>query len=401
MSKPFPSSFPLSDRVQRIAPSLTLAITAKANELKRRGVKVIAFAAGEPDFPTPEPVCEEAIAALRRGKTKYTPEDGIVELKDAIISRFAEELGITYSHDEVAVTVGGKQAIYNLLMAAVNPGDGVLILSPYWVSYPEMVRLCDGEPQIVPTDFSQGFRLNLEALEKAVTPRTRGIILNSPSNPTGHVLDRSELEGILSFVTKHGLWVISDEIYNRLTYGGVKGLSLLNLAPELKERVAVVNGVSKTFSMTGWRIGYMAGPRTWIRAAAKVQGQSTSNPTSIAQYAALRALTLDYQVVEAMRQKFEERRNLMCASLRDVPGLHFAQPEGAFYLFPCVSERIAARKLRDDVELAERLLTDVQVAVVPGSGFGAPGYIRLSYATSEEEIMEGCQRIARWFSQES
>lgn len=392
-------SLPLSERVQRVQPSLTLAVTARAKELKARGIQVIGFGAGEPDFPTPEPIAAAGIAAIKEGKTKYTPEDGIPELKDAVAQQFEKELGIRYSREEIAITVGAKQAIFNLLMALVNPGDGVLVVSPYWVSYPEMVRLCEGEPELVDTLSSPGFRLTPEHLERAFTPRTRGIILNSPSNPTGHVMDEGELRAVAAFVKEKGLWVISDEIYNRLTYEGIKALSILEVAPELKDRVAVVNGVSKTYSMTGWRIGYMAGPRELIRAAAKVQGQSTSNPTSIAQYAALKALNLGEEVIEGMRQRFEARRNLMMERLAKAPGVEIVKPQGAFYLFPCVQEAMKRAGIENDLLLAERLLQDVHVAVVPGSGFGAPGYIRLSYATSEAEIEEGCRRIARWFEE--
>jgi aspartate aminotransferase len=399
-----PDRFPisLSERVGRVAPSLTLAVTARAKELQRQGIRVIAFGAGEPDFPTPEPICEAGIEAIRSGKTRYTPEDGIPELKDAVAEIFYRDFGIRYSREEIAITVGAKQAIFNLLMAVLNPGDGVLIPSPYWVSYPEMVRLLDGEPQIVPTDPETGFRLRREDIEKAINSRTRGIILNSPSNPTGHVMDEEELKAILDLVRERNLWVISDEIYNRLTYDGVKALSPLNLAPDLRDRIAVVNGVSKTYAMTGWRIGYMAGPREWIRASAKVQGQSTSNPTSISQYAALKALALDPAVVERMRATFERRRNLMAQELKKIPGVELpVLPQGAFYLFPRVEKAIERIGLKDDLEFSERLLIEGHVAVVPGVGFGAPGYIRLSYATSEEEIFEGCKRIARFIADSS
>jgi len=272
LSSSFP--FPLSERVEKIKPSLTLAITARAKALKEQGVPVLSFSAGEPDFSTPELICQAGIEAILSGKTKYTPEDGIPELKRAVIRKYEKDLGIPYSMEEVIVSVGAKQAIFNLLMAVLNPGDEVLIFSPYWVSYPEMVLMCGGEPKIVPTYIEEGFQIPKERVLKAITSRTRGILLNSPSNPTGRILSREELLFLAKIIREHRLWAISDEIYDRLVYADSEVPSLLKLDPSLKDQVAVVNGVSKTYAMTGWRIGYAVGPREWIRAASKVQSQS-------------------------------------------------------------------------------------------------------------------------------
>lgn len=381
----------LSRRVEAVAPSLTLAITAKAAALKAAGEDVVGFGAGEPDFDTPEPIKEAAIAAIRAGRTKYTAVDGIAELKTAIAGRIQADHGLSYKASEIAVTVGAKQAIYNLLLAAVNPGDGVLIPAPYWVSYPDMVRLADGEPQIVETRAEDGFVLRPEALDAAIRSNSKILILNAPSNPTGAAMTREDLAAIAEVAVRRNLLVISDEIYDKLVYDGFVQHSIAAL-PGMRERTAIVNGVSKTYAMTGWRIGWIAGPEAWVRASVKLQGQSTSNPTSIAQYAAVAALGLGADVLAEMVRVFEERRNRIVGLLNAIPGVQCGTPQGAFYVFPDIREAIAGR-WADDNAFADALIQQAKVAVVPGDGFGAPGFMRLSYATSMADIEKGLARI--------
>ncbi len=385
----------LSKRIQQVAPSITLAITAKAKQLKAAGEDVIGFGAGEPDFDTPESVKQAAIEALNQGRTKYTPVDGIPELKDAIRDRIAADHQLSYDYPEIAVTVGAKQAIYNLIQALINPGDGVLIPAPYWVSYPDQVRLADGEPQIVETRFEDGFRLSAQALDDAVKPNSRLLILNSPCNPTGAALGRDALVEIADVVRKHNLLVISDEIYEKLVYDGFRQDSIVAVDPTLKDQTAIVNGMSKAYAMTGWRLGYICGPQEWVRAAVKLQGQSTSNPTSFAQYAGVKALQLDDSEIEAMRDQFETRRNEIVDALNDISGVSCPKPDGAFYVFPSIANAIEGR-FENTVDFAAELLNSEKVAVVPGEGFGAPGHIRLSYASGLDEIRSGIQRIKRF-----
>ncbi len=381
----------ISRRVEAVAPSLTLAITAKAAALKAAGEDVVGFGAGEPDFDTPEPIKEAAIRAIREGRTKYTAVDGINELKTAIAERIRGEHGIEVKGPGIAVTVGAKQAIYNLLLAAVNPGDGVLIPAPYWVSYPDMVRLADGEPQIVETRAEDGFVLRPDALEAAIRPNSKILILNAPSNPTGAAMSRDELAAVAEVVKRHNLYVISDEIYDKLVYDGFRQHSIAGL-PGMAARTAIVNGVSKTYAMTGWRIGWIAGPEAWVRAAVKLQGQSTSNPNSIAQYATLAALALGDDVLVGMVAEFQRRRNRIVELLNAIPGINCRTPQGAFYVFPDIREAISGRWADDDA-FADALIQEAKVAVVPGSGFGAPGFMRLSYATSMADIEKGVARI--------
>jgi aspartate aminotransferase len=381
----------ISRRVQAVAPSLTLAITAKAAALKAAGEDVVGFGAGEPDFDTPQPIKDAAIRAIQDGRTKYTAVDGIAELKTAIAERIRVEHGISIKAPGIAVTVGAKQAIYNLLLAAVNPGDGVLIPAPYWVSYPDMVRLADGEPQIVETHAEDNFVLRPEALEAAIQPNSKILILNAPSNPTGAAMTQDELAAVAEVALRHNLYVISDEIYDKLVYDGFQQHSIAGL-PGMAERTAIVNGVSKTYAMTGWRIGWIAGPEAWVRASVKLQGQSTSNPSSISQYATLAALALGADVIQGMVDEFQRRRNRIVELLNAIPGVDCLTPQGAFYVFPDIREAIAGR-WADDNAFADALIQEAKVAVVPGSGFGADGFMRLSYATSMEDIEKGVARI--------
>lgn len=386
----------LSDRIQRIEPSITLAITAKAGQLRAAGENVLSFGAGEPDFDTPEPIKQAAIRAITEGKTKYTPVDGIPQLKAAIAARLKADHGLEYTADQIVATVGAKQAIFNLLLAAVNPGDGVLIPSPYWVSYPEMVRFCGGEPQFVPTHAEDGFRLRATALAAAIDSRSKILILNSPNNPTGAALEREELEAIAEVVLKHNLWVISDEIYEKLIYDGFRQVSFAAIGPEVAARTVIVNGVSKAYAMTGWRLGYMAGVKTWVQAAAKLQGQSTSNPTSITQWAAVTAFGLDDSVLAPMVSAFRERRDRLVDGLNAIDGIECNRPQGAFYVFPRVEGAMQRLGFATSMDFATGLLEQAKVALVPGEGFGAPGFVRLSYACSMEDIENGIARIAEF-----
>jgi len=383
----------LSQRVQALAPSMTMAITAEAKAKKAAGEDVISFSAGEPDFDTPDAIKQAAIEAIQTGRTKYSPVDGLPELKEAIAARMYQDHGMSYEAPEIAVTVGAKQALFNLLLAAVNPGERVLIPAPYWVSYPEMVRVAGGEPVIVETDAEDGFIPRASQIA-ARAADAKCLILNSPSNPTGAVIPPSELLKIAEVVREHNLLVITDDIYEKLIYGDeIK--NLVALAPELRESTAVVNGVSKAYAMTGWRIGYVCGLNPWVRAAAKLQGQSTSGAATPAQVAAAAALKVPDEVVETMRQRFERRRDLLLDCLARIEGVHCVAPAGTFYAFVDISAHLGGR-WSDDLAFAQALLQDAGIAVVPGAAFGAPGFIRLSFATSETQIETGLQRLANF-----
>ncbi|MCM8811894.1 MAG: pyridoxal phosphate-dependent aminotransferase [Candidatus Omnitrophica bacterium] len=380
----------LTERIQAVQPSSTLRITALARELKAQGKKVIPLAAGEPDFDTPEPVKAAAVRAIQEGFTKYTPTTGTPELKAAISRTLAGDRGLTYRPEQIAVTCGAKQAIYNLLQVLVQEGDEVLILSPYWVSYPEMVRLAGATPVEIRTSPHSGFLPDPEVLSKACTSRTKCLILNSPSNPTGAVLDEKLLKEIAKVAAARGLWVISDEIYSQLVYG-VKHYSIAAVSPDLYERTAVVDGVSKAYSMTGWRIGYLAGPTDVVQAAARLQDHSTSCPSSISQRAALAALTGDQAPVKGMVEEFRKRRDFIVQRLSAMKGISFVRPEGAFYCFIDIS----SGGLPSDV-FVERFLKEFQVAVIPGAGFGWDTFIRISFAASMEELSEGLNRLEQF-----
>ncbi len=392
----------LAKRLDAVKPSPTLAITAKAREMKAKGIDVVGFGAGEPDFDTPAIIKEAAKKAIDQGFTKYTPTNGIPELREAITVRIKEEHKITYKPTEVLVSCGGKHALYNLFQALLNDGDEVVIFTPYWVSYADMVRVAGGVPVLVETTMETGFDPAPEQIRKAIGPRTRAVVVNSPSNPTGAMLSRRTLETVISAVKGKEILIVTDDIYDKLVYKG-KFENVLDLDPTLQPQVALVNGASKTFSMTGWRIGWTAGPQALISAMQKLQDNSTSNPTSIAQKAALAALTqpgVDDEV-EKMRQTFDHRRKHIIHRLNAIPGVKCFDPGGAFYAFPYVGELLkrkapgASGPLGTDDKLIDVLLEKYLVAAVPGSAFGAPGYMRLSFATSMEQIDKGVDRIAQ------
>jgi aspartate aminotransferase len=383
----------LSARVQRIKPSPTLAVTALAAQLKAQGRDIIGLGAGEPDFDTPEHIKEAAIAALHAGKTKYTAVDGIPSLKLAIIDKFVRDNGHTFEPDQILVSCGGKHSIFNLLEALLDDGDEVIIPAPYWVSYPDMTLLADGRPVIVPTDQSQGFKMLPEQLEAAITDRTRLLMLNSPSNPTGVAYTREELRALGEVLLRHPhVLVATDDMYEHILFRGQRFCNILMACPELYDRTIVLNGVSKAYSMTGWRIGYAGGPKKLIGAMKKIQSQSTSNPTSIAQAAAEAALKGDQSCVASMCSAFEQRHDYLVKALNEIPGVECITGDGTFYCLPSVRGAMEALGLDSDTAFAERLL-EHGVALVPGSAFGADGHVRISFATSMDNLKQAVARI--------
>ena len=389
----------LSQRVQRIKPSPTLAIDTKAKKMIADGIDVVSFGAGEPDFDTPDPIKEAAIKALRAGKTKYTPVGGIPELKDAIIAKLRRDNGLTYTRDEILVSVGGKHALYNIAQALFESGDEVIIPSPYWVSYPDQVLLNDAAPVVIPTREEDGFCVRPEALEKAITKKTRAFILNSPSNPTGGVYSRERIERIAEILVKHGIVCISDEIYEKIVYDGFQFVGLASLNEKIKNLTITVNGASKVYSMTGWRMGYAAGPTEIIQAMTKIQGQVTTNINSMTQWACVEALNGSQEFLKIWIAEFKKRRDFIVKKFNLIPGVTCFNPGGAFYVFPNISayfgKKYDGKTIKGSDDLADYLVDKALVAVVPGSGFGAEGYIRLSYATSMENIEKGMERIER------
>ena len=386
----------LSARARGIQPSVTITIDARAKELKAAGEHVINLSAGEPDFPTPEFVKRAGIAAIEANFTRYTPAAGIRELRRAIADKHRRDNGVEYAEDEIVVSSGGKHALFNAFMAICDPGDQVIIPAPYWVSYPEMVRLAGGEPVIVPTEPDTGFKLTPEALRRALGPRSRAVIINSPNNPTGAVYTREELDALAAVAAEAGLWIVTDELYEHLIYEG-EHVSIAALRPDYRERTILINGVSKAYAMTGWRIGWSAAPRALSRAIAAIQSQATSAVNSIAQKAALAALTGPRDDIAAMRAEYRERRDLLLAGLERLPGVRAQRPAGAFYVFCSVEgvlgRTLGGRTVADDVALAEVLLEEARIAVVPGTAFGTPGYLRLSYATSRQDLMAALRRL--------
>ncbi|MBI3333168.1 MAG: pyridoxal phosphate-dependent aminotransferase [Candidatus Omnitrophica bacterium] len=381
----------LTQRIQAVQPSSTLRITALAKQLKAQGKQVVNLAAGEPDFDTPEPIKQAAIRAIQEGFTKYTPTTGLPELKSAIAARLAKDRGVTFKPEQVAVTCGAKQALFNILQVLVQSGDEVLVPSPYWVSYPEMIRLAGAVPVEVRTEPGQGFQLDLERLKRAVTPRTRCMILNSPSNPTGAILREGCLREAARFLLERGLWVISDEIYSRLVYDAGGSPSVAKVEPALSERTVIVDGVSKAYAMTGWRIGYMAGPPEVVEAAGRLQDHSTSNPASISQRAAVAALTMDQAPVDRMVEEFRRRRDFLVERLAKIPRISFFKPEGAFYCFIDISATGLG-----STAFVERLLEEAWVALIPGAGFGWDTHVRASFAAGIEELREGLDRLEKF-----
>ena len=392
----------LTDRINRIQVSPTAAVIAEADKLKSRGVDVADFGPGEPDFPTPDHIKKAAIAAIEGNKTKYTATPGIMPLREAICAWHKRELGSNYEPKECVVNVGGKHAIFNAVSVLIQQGDEVLIPAPYWVSFPDIVKYAGGTPVYVPSTPEDGFAVKAAAIEKAITPKTRLLILNSPSNPAGGVVPPEEFERILAICKKHNVWLMGDECYSHFVYAPHKPYSIAS-ARDSKANVIIVGSVSKTFAMTGWRIGYTLAPEELVAASNKLQSQSTSNPTSIAQYAALAAMTGPMDAVPPMLAEYEKRRKRIVEGLRKIPGVTCEWPGGAFYAFPNISSFLTSTSsspalAKSCTELSRQLLDKAQVAVVPGEAFGAPGYLRLSYATSIERIDEGLRRLEKFFT---
>jgi aspartate aminotransferase len=393
------SPFRISKRLEPIKPSITLAVTARAAKLRADGVDVIGFGAGEPDFDTPTHIKDAAKKALDAGDTKYTVVGGTIALRKAIVKEMKTSHGLDFAPENVIVSVGAKHSLYNLFMVMLDPGDEVIIPAPYWVSYPDMVLLAGGKPVIIETSAKDGFRVSPEKLRAAITPRTRAFVLNSPSNPTGAGYDKAALDALRPIFEQNNIVVVSDDIYRRLVYRGFQYTQIATLSKKMAELTVVVDGFSKAYSMTGWRLGYTCGPKSLIDAMNTLQGQSTSNVTSICQAAAIAALEGPQEPVEEMRVQFDERRKVIVEALRAIPGVSCYDPEGAFYAFPDVSAYVGktapgGKVIGTDVALCDYLLDTGRVAVVPGSGFGAPGYVRLSYATSMKNIKEGVARMA-------
>ncbi|TDI89297.1 MAG: pyridoxal phosphate-dependent aminotransferase [Candidatus Dadabacteria bacterium] len=387
----------LSVRAQRLQPSATLTITAKAKALKSQGVDVIGFGAGEPDFDSPDHVKEGGIRAINEGMTKYTGVGGIDELKDAIIHRLKEDHNLEYEKSEIIVSVGAKHTLYNVTQVLFESGDEVIIPAPYWVSYPEQIKLAEATPVILDTKESEGFKINPQDLKNHINSNTRALILNYPSNPTGATYNEQELRAIVDVAMDAGLIIISDEIYEKIIYNGFKHVPVASLGEDIKKSTILVNGVSKTYSMTGWRIGYAAGDKGVISAMSKLQGQSTSNPTSISQWAAVAAFTGPHQIIEDRTKEFEQRKNYIVQKLNDIPEISCFSPQGAFYVFPNISgyfgKAFNGKVIKDSLDFTEFILEEAKVAVVPGVAFGSDDHVRISYATSMDDIIKGMERI--------
>ncbi len=383
-----------SSRLSRIKPSATIAVSMRAAELKAAGEDVIGLGMGEPDFDTPEHIREAAIEAIRQGQTRYTAVDGTPALKQAIIDKFKRENGLSFNAKQIIVSSGAKQSIYNLMVALLNPGDEVIVPAPYWVSYPDMALLADGRPVIVSCGPESQFKLTAEQLEAAITDKTRLLMLNSPSNPTGMAYTSDELKALGEVLARHPqVYICSDDIYEHIYWGDEPYQCLLNVCPELQERTITVNGVSKAYAMTGWRIGYAAAPEALVAGMRKVQGQSTSNPCSVSQAAATAALNGDQSCIAEMNQAFRQRHDFIVQALNEIPGFSCQPGQGAFYAFPDVREAMRKAGFDNDVDFAEHLLNQAKVATVPGSAFGAEGFLRLSYATSIDVLQEALNRI--------
>jgi len=390
----------VSQRIGAISESATLAVDAKAKALKAAGRDVIGFGAGEPDFPTPDAIVEAAIAACRDPRMHhYTPAGGLPELKEAIAAKTARDSSYDVSAGQVLVTNGGKQAVYQAFATLLDPGDEVLLPAPYWTTYPECIKLAGGVPVEVPTDESTGYLASVEQLEAARTDRTKVLLFCSPSNPTGAVYPREQVEAIGRWAVEHGLWVLTDEIYEHLVYDGTVAASMPAVVPELAERCVVVNGVAKTYAMTGWRVGWLIGPADIVKAATNLQSHATSNVSNVAQAAALAAVRGDLSAAAEMRTAFDRRRRTMVRMLAEIPGVTCPEPLGAFYCFPSVKDVLGTTLRgvtpRTSAELAELVLDEAEVAVVPGEAFGAPGYFRLSYALGDDDLVEGVTRLAK------
>jgi aspartate aminotransferase len=392
----------LAERTLLIKPSVTLAIAAKAGKLRSQGIDVINFSAGEPDFDTPDRIKAAAIEALKRGMTKYTDVRGIEPLRQAIAQKYLSDYGLRYQISEILVSCGAKHSLYNLFQAVVNPGDEVLVPAPYWVSYADMALLAGGVPKIIQTSEASGFRITAQQLAKALSSHTRVFVLNSPSNPTGACYEETELMAIAQVLERHNCLIVTDDIYDKIVYDGFTIRNLATLAPSLRDRIVIVNGVSKSYAMTGWRIGYALGPTDIIDAASKIQSQSTSNPTSIAQAAALEAIQGPQEDVAIMLGEFAKRRTVVVERLNAISGVQCLKPQGAFYVFPNIAafigKNVNGKSLTSPCDIADYLLEEAKVAAVPGEDFGSNEHIRLSYATSLENIEEGCRRMRDAFA---
>jgi aspartate/methionine/tyrosine aminotransferase len=385
----------LSRRIAAIAPSATVSLDAKAKALKAAGQDVVNFTAGEPDFPTPQAIVEAAIKACSDPAShKYTPTPGLPELRAAVATKTARDSGYVVEAANVLITNGGKQAVYNAFAALCDPGDEVLVPAPYWVTYPEAIALAGGTPVELPTDESTGFKVTVEQLEAARTDRTKVLLFVSPSNPTGAVYTRDEIADVGRWAVEHGIWVVTDEIYEHLTYGDAEFHSIVTVVPELADTCLIINGVAKTYAMTGWRVGWLVGPTDVITATGNLQTHCTSNVANVSQRAALAAVTGDLSAVAMMREAFDRRRKTMVELLNGIPGVSCVEPEGAFYCFPSFKDALGERAATT-LELATLVLEEAKVAMVPGEAFGAPGYARLSYALGDDDLVEGITRIAK------
>ena len=391
----------LANRVSTLTPSSTLAITAKAKALREEGHDVIGLGAGEPDFNTPQYIIDAAIKSMQEGHTKYTPSGGLPKLKEAIIGKFKSDQGITYKQSEIIVCSGAKHALYTLFQAILDEGDEVIIPTPYWVSYPEQVKLAGGEPVYIEGKESNDFKVTKEQLEQAITANTKAFIINSPSNPTGSMYSKEELESLANICIEKNVLIVSDEIYEKLVYGGAEHFSVAQLSEQIKDQTIIINGVSKSHSMTGWRIGYAAGNEEIIKAMTNLASHSTSNPTANAQYGTIAAYTEDDGSVETMRQSFESRLDTVYEKLISIPGMSCVKPKGAFYLFPNALEAAKLSGYNNVDDWVTALLEEEKVALVPGSGFGAPENVRLSYATSLDALEEALSRIERFIRNKS
>ncbi|WP_426958895.1 pyridoxal phosphate-dependent aminotransferase [Muricoccus radiodurans] len=392
----------IAERLNKISPSQTIAISTKAREMQAAGRDVISLSAGEPDFETPRNVKDAAIRAVEAGETRYTDVAGTKAMRQAAAAKFKRDHGIDYKPEEIIVSTGGKQVIFNAMVATLNKGDEVIIPAPCWVSYPDIVALADGTPVTIPAGPNQGFKITAEQLEAAITPKTKWVMLNNPCNPTGAAYSAEELKALTDVLVRHpNVWIFTDDIYEKLVYGGFKFATVVEVEPRLKDRTVTMNGVSKAYAMTGWRLGYAGAPQALTKAMDKLQSQSTSNTSSITQAAAVEALNGPQDTVESMRQAFERRRDLVVAALNKAPGIHCNTPEGAFYVFPsvqgCLGKTTAGgKKLETDEDFVLALLEEGGVATVHGSAFLFPGYMRISYAASDAQLTEACARIQKF-----
>ncbi|MHA6259663.1 pyridoxal phosphate-dependent aminotransferase [Sporosarcina sp. CAU 1771] len=383
----------LASRVSTLTPSTTLAITAKAKEMKESGIDIIGLGAGEPDYNTPTNILDAAYKSMLEGKTKYTPSGGLPALKDAVIDKLKKDQNLTYGRNEIMIGIGAKHVLFTLFQVILDPNDEVIIPTPYWVSYPEQVKLAGGVPVHIDASSEASFKVTAEQIKNAITSKTKAVIINSPGNPTGMIYSTEELLAIAEVCKEHDIWIVSDEIYEKLIYGGEKHVSIAQLSDDAKKRTLIINGVSKSHSMTGWRIGYVAGDAMVVNAMTDLASHSTSNPTTTSQYATIEAYNGPQDTVEVMRKDFESRLNKVYPQVAAIPGFKVIKPQGAFYLLPEVTEALEKTGYANVDDFAEALLTKANVAVIPGSGFGSPNTIRLSYATSIELLEEAIRRI--------